>query len=206
MTLNEAEQLLDIFLKPLIQPLGFGQAKRLRYASKSCDATAILSFGGRLDPRGYYAFTLGIGLHFEAISKWTDDNPTEKQATVGTPIHFLREDKSFTEWKFSNAADLEGLRGEILSNLKSHAIPYIERYSNLPDLRKAVESPNPKDWIDLGLNQDSRVNMLAAIQLAEGDRTSAIKTLDDAMAERKTALPKRRFEIEKLRNRLVEMG
>jgi len=50
------------------------------------------------------------------------------------------------------------------------------------------------------------VSVLAAIQIVEGDKPSAMKTLDDALAERKTALPKRRFEIECLRKRLVQAG
>lgn len=204
MNRKEAELFLDGFARRLISPLGFESFKCVSYARPMNDATAILSFGGRVDPWGRYSFTLGMGLHFEAISKWLDDDPAEKRATVGTPVHLLRGDKSYTEWKFSNASELEGLRGVISDNLNHFALPFLEHYSKLFNLRKAVASSSSKDWIDLGLDQDRRVSVLAAIQAAQGDKPGALTTLDAALAERKTALPKRRFEIERLRKRLVE--
>lgn len=206
MTLNEARQLLDGFLEGVISTLGFRHIGCLEYARQVNDATALLSWPCRLDPRGFAAFTCGVGLHFESLAKWLSDDPKRMAATVATPIHFLRENKSFTEWKFSGADDLEGLRGPILDDLNNRAIPFVERYSKLFEVRKAVESSNSKDWINLGVDQDRRVNVLAAIQLVQGDKPSAMKTLDDALAERKTALPKRRFEIEYLRKRLAQAG
>ena len=206
MNRKEAEMVLDSVAGQLVSPLGFNPFRCLAYARLANDATAILSFGGRLDPRGYYAFTLGAGLHFEAVSNWLDDNSSKAPVTVGTPMHFLRGDKSFAEWKFSNAGDLDGLRGAISSDLNNLALPFIDRYSKLPNLREAVESADVEDWIKLGLSQDRRVNVLAAIQMVQGDTRGAMKTLDGALAERRTALPKRRIEIERLRRRLVEAG
>jgi len=206
MTLNEARQLLDAFLEGVVSTLGFQHIGCLEYARQANEATALLSWPCRLDPRGFAAFTCGVGLHFESLAKWLSDGPKRMTATLGTPIHFLRANKSFAEWKFSGADDLEGQRGPILDDLSNLALPFVERYSKLSEVRKAVESSIPKDWINLGLDQDRRVNVLAAIQLIRGDKPSALKILDDALAERKTASPKRRFEIEDLRKRLVEAG
>ena len=206
MTLQEARRALDGFLKKVTSTLGFRHIGCLEYARQVGDATALLSWPCRLDPRGFGAFTGSVGLHFEHLASWLSDDPKKMVATVGTPLHFLREHKSFVEWKFTSADDLESLSDQISSDLRNLAVPFIEQYSRLPSLRKAVESSDPKDWLNLGLNQDSRINVLAAIQLVEGDKSEAIKTLNDALAERKSALPKRRFDIEHLRKRLLEVS
>lgn len=206
MTLQETRRLLDGFLEGIASTLAFQHVGSLEFSRRSADATALLSWPCRLDPRGFSAFTCNVGLCFEGLARWLSDDPLKLAATVGTPMHFLGGNKSLTEWKFSNACDLEGLRGAILGDLDSLALPFIERYSKLSTLRKAVESANAEDWIKLGLSQDRRVNVLAAIQIFQGDKPGAMKTLDNAIAERKAALPKRWIEIECLRRRLVEAG
>jgi len=201
---NQENQLLDRVLAEITSTLGFKRVECLEYAHLREGATGYLSFPSRKDPRGYVAFSCIVAIRIEALAHWSDDEDTTALATFGTPIQFLRENKNFTEWTFSNASDLEALRNDILSNLISYAIPFIERFSNFSNLRKAVESPNPKDWIDLGVNQDSRVGVLALFQLLDGNKAGAMKTFDDALAERTSALPKRRLYIEHLRKQLIK--
>lgn len=200
-TVNEAKQIVDAFLTGLTQSLGFRCVQCLRFEKRVSDVTVVLLFPCRLDPRGPGYFTCNVGLRFDSLAQWTDDE-NRSGPTIFQPIHFLREEKGFTEWEFSNAGDLEKLRDTILSDLKNHVLPFIERFSRLAELRKVLESPNPKDWIGLGVDVDRRVIVLAAIHLTEGDRAGAMKMLDDAVLERKAALPKRRFEIEYMRKRL----
>jgi hypothetical protein len=144
-------------------------------------------------------------VRFESLARWLSDDPQENIATITMPIHFLREAKSFTEWKFSSMDDLNELRRPLLDDLISLALPFVERYSTLAAVGAAVESTNPKDWTRIGLDADRRVNVMAAIQMVRGDRAGAMKTLDDALAERNAALPRRRFEIEYLRRRLAQL-
>ena len=206
MTIQQARRLLDGFLGGMVSKLAFQHVASLEFVRRSADATALVSWPCRLDPRGFAAFTCNVGLRFEGLAGWLGDDPKEMAATVGTPVHLLRDNRSFTEWKFSDAGDLEGLRGAILGDLDRLVLPYIERYSTMPSLRGAVESADAQDWIKLGLDQDRRVNVLAAIQMAQGDKAGAVKTLEDALAERKAALPRRRIEIESLRRRLADAG
>jgi hypothetical protein len=166
-------------------------------------------------------FTGGPGLRFEPLEKWLRTDPTEFRATLGNTIHLLREDKTYTEWEFTNAEDLEKLRDPILSDLRKYALPFIERYSRLADFRRALESPNKQDWFDTGLDVDSRVTVLAAIRFVEGDKAGAIKTLEDGLKtltetlsskwnENKNGLAhelrKRSFAMEYMRKRLIENG
>jgi hypothetical protein len=126
------------------------------------------------------------------------------QPTFVQPIHLLRENKTYTEWEFSNANDLEALSAAILTDFQRYAIPFAERYSQLTALRNALESADKRAWINAGIDVDRRVVILAAIQLVEEDEGGALKTLDSALVERAAELPKRRFEIEYLRKRVLK--
>ncbi len=211
MTLKEAEQILNRFTSDLAYSVGFSPIGNLRYSRREQDATAILSFPLRLSAQGSGLFTAGVGLRFELIEKWLSDDPTEMGTTLGKPIHFLREDKIYTEWEFLNTSDLDKLRDIILRDLRKYALPFIERYARLDDLRKSLESPNKEDWFNSGLGLDSRVTTLAAIKFAEGDKSGAIKILDDgikALEETLTGrtheLRKRRFAMDYLRERILK--
>src|SRR5438552_2774421 len=129
MTLQEAEQVLDEFLKEKTTTLGFRHVGRLEYARQVEEAIALLSWPCRLDPCGFAAFTCWVGLRFECLAMWLADRTDKMVATVATPIHFLREDTSFTEWKFFTPDDLEQLRGPILSDINGAMRRFIERYS-----------------------------------------------------------------------------
>jgi hypothetical protein len=97
---------------------------------------------------------------------------------------------------------LKRLRDAVVRDLTKIALPFAERYSNLPELRRRLESSIPNDWFILGPEQ--RLNVLAAVQFVQGDKPGALKTLDDALLERKAALPSKRLPIEAVRRRLGE--
>lgn len=198
---------IDAFITQLVTDKGFRRAECLMFDRSMPGATGFLSFPIRSVPRGFLALSCIVALRIEVLARWMDykddDHP---RATFGTAIHFLRPDKGFSEWMFAVAGDLEEFRAPILHDLNNYAIPFLERNSSLPNLRKAVESDNSRDWIDLGLNIDSRVCVLAAIQIVEGDKVGAMRTLDEALAARKGERPKRWFDIQHLRRRLIEAG
>lgn len=210
MTSKEAGKILTAFLDDLLNPLGFRRIEGQRYGRPENDANAQLSFPWQLAASGNGAFTAWVGLRFESLAPWLDGDGSVATPTTVVPIHLLHDDKNPADWRFSNADDLENLRELILGDLRQHALPFIERYSRIGELRKALESSDNKDWIGVGLNVDTRVTTLAAIQLIQGDRAGAVKTLDDALkaldeslAGKPHELRKRRFEIAYLRNRLA---
>jgi hypothetical protein len=195
---------LDAFVKGLVVPLGFNRKESLWYTRLVNEATGSLSFPFRIDSQGLGSFTVGVGLEFEALARALGEDVSDIVACIGSPIHFLREDRSYTEWKFSTKTDLEVMSAEINQDLKKYAIPFIERYSSLSALQKTLESSNPKDWFSLGA--DRRVIVLAVIQFLHGDKAGALRIMDQALLERKDALPKRRFEIEYVRKRIAGQG
>lgn len=206
MTARDAEQLLGKFTDNLAASMGFHQIDNDTYGRTVDDATALLFFPYRLTRRGV-ALTARVGLRFESLAKWLDKKATKTMPTVAVSINLLREDTAFTEWEFSNADDLESLRDVILSDIRQHALPFIDRYSRLADLRKALESPNNQDWYDAGFGFDDRVTTLAAIQVAGGDKAGAITTLDDGIKALEELLSEKPYEarMRELRKRSCDM-
>lgn len=203
---RNAERLLHEFTARLVPAIGFSRIDDDRYGCPMHDATALLSFPFWLSARGVGLFTARVGLRFEGLAKWLG----HYRPTLGQPIHLLRRDKTYTEWEFAGSDDLEKCRDPLLSDLRNHALPFLERYSRLPELRKTLESPNVPDWVDAGLDVDRRVTTLAAIQVVAGDRAGAIKTVDDwirnleeTLTGRPHQLRKRRFDMDSLRDRLL---
>lgn len=201
---NEAQSLLDGFLEDLTSRLSFCRAEPLVYARPAHEATALLSFPYRLDARGPCCFACNVWLRFEVLEQHLGDaagKPTDP--TISMPLHLLRENKTFTEWQFSRPENLESLRETILIDLRRHALPFIEKYSKLAHLRSRLESPSARDWFVL--DPEQRVGLLAVIRFVQGDKTGALETLDHALTERETGLPKKRLPIEAVRKRLTEL-
>ncbi|MGO8987149.1 MAG: hypothetical protein ACLQFM_20370 [Terriglobales bacterium] len=198
--LSQAKKVLETFLKDLLSPLGFSRAAKLEYLEytrPANEAIASLSWPCRVDPRGFAAFNCIVGLRFESLASWL---PTEMIGTVGLPLHLLREDKAFEEWKFSQAEDLPSLRVPILTSLENEALPFIDRYSTLPRLSRAIDGTD-----DVGLDTTYRVLVRAAIQMVEGNKPAALQILESALAQRVGARPKHRYELERLRDRIAEV-
>src|SRR5437868_4266915 len=97
MTARRAAQLLDALTSRLAPAIGFSRMDKSKYGRLMHDATGLLLFPWRLSPRGV-AFTARVGLRFESLGAWLDDDPADRPPTLALPIHFLREDKSYTEW------------------------------------------------------------------------------------------------------------
>lgn len=205
MTIKQAERLLGGFLEDVTSTLGFQRIEPLTFSRPANEATALLAFPCRIDPRGPACFVCMVCLRFEPLERYLRGEAAKPTtATVSMPLHLLRENKKFTEWQFYTTDDLEKLRAIILSDLREHALPFIEQYSKLTEVRRKLESSKPSDWFILGPEQ--RLNVLAAILFVQGDKAGALKILDDALLERKGALPAKWLPIERVRKRLAEAG
>jgi len=174
----------------------------LVYTRQINEAAALLSFPCRLDPRGPGCFGCNVGLRFPSLETFLQGEAKPAVPAVMMPLHLLRENKRFTEWQFFASEDLERLRETVTHELTVIALPFVERFSKLEELRRRLESLTPSDWFVLGPEQ--RLNVLAAVQFVQGDKSGALKTLDDALLGRKGALPAKRLPIEAVRKRLVE--
>jgi hypothetical protein len=191
MTLDSAKQLLDDFLRSAVTALEFQRVDRSIYVRQMNDAAALLLFPCRIDARGPGCFSCNVGLRFPSLEPILQGEAKPAVPTVMMPLHLLRANKSFTEWQFYTSEDLESLRDTLMSEITGIGLPFIEKYSKLTELRPSLESTTPADWFVLGPEQ--RLNVLAAVQFVQGEKLAALKTLDEALLERKGALPAKRL-------------
>ena len=206
--MKHAEQLLDRFLARVTSTIGFRAIGGLQYEREASAATWLLSFSLRDDPRGYSAFTYGPGVLFAPLSKWLrPDVPglEGKVPTIATVGNFLHPDKKYREWTFSNEEELENLWDPFLDELRLYALPFLERYSQFPEFRKAVESSTiPDEW--LGYGEEERIRTKAVFRLLDADKAEALRILDDALAERAGKASKHWVRISLLRKRIASEG
>lgn len=195
---------LDTLVAELVGPLGFRPKRSLSYMKRCNDAIAILSWSCRVDPRGYIAFSSGVGLHFQALHallRSEEDDPV--RVTVCTGVYALRGESSFSKWKASTKSELAAQRAILLHDMTRYSLPFIAQYSDYTEFRRAVFAPTAEEQRCFSLSVDMRVTVQAAIQWIDGDRAAAIRTLDVALIERKGTLPKRWWDIKELRSRLI---
>ena len=195
------ETIVDMFLTRLLERVGFERMRSLVYAKTSHEATSFILFGWRNDPRGYCAMSCNIGVAFELLASVAHHEAANfPTPDISMPLHLLKPGGDFTEWQFTDKGSLTVLEDDILNDLKQFALPFLNTYSKIVEVRKRLES-TPDQWFVLSPEQ--RVTLLAAIQYSQGEKNEAIRTLDEALTDRKNALPKKRLPIELMRKRLL---
>lgn len=147
-------------------------------------------------------FTCNVALRFPSLEPFLEESSNPLVPTVMMPLHLLREKQSYSPWEFHGAEELERLRHSIISDIVDLALPFIERYSRLTALQQRLESPSPRDWFIL--QPEGRLSILAVIRFVRGDKLDALRMLDDALLERKAAMPSKRLRLEAVRRRLAE--
>jgi hypothetical protein len=203
MTLDEGRAFLEEFAGGWLPAMGFERAAPLVYSRAENDAVGSLVFPFRVDSKGSCCFGCNVWLRFDSLELLLRGD-TSKRPTVSMPLHLIGRNRNFTEWQFNEGAGLASLKEIVASDINDLARPFIAQYSGIPELRKRLESPNPSDWFVLG--PEERVTTLAASLFVQGDKVAALRRLDDALVERRSALPKKRLPIEAVRRRLAEIG
>jgi hypothetical protein len=123
--------------------------------------------------------------------------------TVLVPLHLLHADREYFEWPMGSLDDGPPVAAEILAEIDAYALPFFREYDNVDSLRRALAKPNPPWFV---LTPEQRIATLAAIEHASGSSEDAIQRLDRALAERVDSLPKKRWQLEKLRAHLAAVG
>ena len=201
MTTKDHERMLAGALRLSISAFGFVEESLLWFVRTNPGVAHCLGIGTRTDQhRVLVSGTAGIS--FSGIN--TILKPEIKEAiypTVVVPFHFLHENRSFFEWAIESVDAVAHVAEEITVEIRDFAVPFFEKYSDLAALKSSLESPNPMDWFCH--TPEQRIVTLAAIEAVEGDTDKAIRILDEALAERMGAPPKKRSLIELIRGRLL---
>jgi hypothetical protein len=202
MNLQTAKKTLEGWLQPLVAKVGFQRVNTLTYGKPMLGAEALLLFPCRIDSAAAGCFTCNVGVRFELLNRILGHSQQDPHApTIMTPLHLLRPEKSFDEWRFSHEQDLSNLSEAVLSEIRAFAIPFLERNSDIENVKRNLQCEKPKDWFVLGPEQ--RIILLAAIHLAAADKELALATLDDAIAKLKGAAPPRILHLQIARKRMM---
>jgi len=204
MTLRDAQACVMAELAPSLRERAFSPGMPgvfLRTAGPK--VLHVLSFGVKSRESGGFSFGCGVGIRFEAIEEITgreDDEPFK--STVGVPIHLLREDQTYGEWFFSNVVGLKSLVPDVLTDVRTYAFPFFEKYSSIEAIWAQLAQESPRQW--LGRNPEARIKLLAAITYVESGREAALallsKHLEDPQAGRKLNIG----DLMTFRKRLLE--
>lgn len=194
-----------MFEEPLAY-LGFSEVGRVdppRFVRGPSDVLQTLQFGGRIDAYYHFMFGFNVGVRFLAIERILRPETLEQMApTVWVPIHLLREDTGYTEWRLENSSPPLSLNEEILKEIKHYGFPYWERYSDLDRVRIALET-NDRNSRCCVFGPEQKLETLAAIEAVQGRVNRALEMLDQAIErERKAPAPAARLYIERARRRI----
>src|ERR1051326_43662 len=173
---REAQEQLMVQLAPELSCLGFSRAEEwnfVRFAGGGIMHRLSFDVSGR-EPGGF-SFGCGVGIRFEEIERVIGrSDQGQYKATIGMPIHLLREDQRYDRWFFSTPGSLQRVVREVLSEVRRYALLFLERYSSLDALRAALES-NPSNWF--GLGPSGRIEVLAAILFVQDGAEFALSFL-----------------------------
>jgi hypothetical protein len=197
MTPTAGEKILSRVLLDPLKRLGFKERERLIFVRRN-DPELWALLPVRVGNRSIYMCSINLGIRFERLEPLL--NPDNPGPTILMPIHLLTPERNWTEWAFRDEDEARTLLPTLLSWLERLAEPFWVKYSDLPNIKAAIQSPNPTDWFVLSETQ--RTALLAAIQYLEGNGNDAIQYLDAIICEKKNELPKYWLPLKRLRDRI----
>lgn len=199
MNLADYEQALGARLRPPLADIGFAHDATLWFTRPNPAGTETLRLGGRLEPeRCLFSGTAGV--YLRAVERILRPDSAGTAPTLMVPLHFLHEEREFFEWTMSAADDSVRIAAAIMAEVRTYVLPFFEKYTRTENVKRSLESADPKDWF--ALTSEQRVSLLATMEYVAGDTEKALRILDEALAERAKALPKKRRLLEKLRAQL----
>jgi hypothetical protein len=181
--------------------LGFARHEFLIYSRPAGDCLHVIAFGRRRESGASFV-TCGVGVMFPRLHGmlWPDDAGTDALPwTFGSPIHLLSQDRKYFEWKLPTRKP-KTVAEEIMRRIREQGLPYLLRFSTLPEVYRTLVEPSWPAW--LALDPSHRICALAAIEVASGDRATAIARLQDEIDARADDLPKYSAPLKALLKRI----
>jgi hypothetical protein len=204
--LNTSEveaQIREVFGGPLSER-GFAAMKEVKFVREHGDALQIIAFPYEFRPTlmgtRRIRFALFFSNRFPVLEGlYAPEDEVDRYApAVGTPLYVLRPDKTFNvdEWYL----DRRRTASTVLAQIDEFGIPFLNRYSDLSEVERRLESDSPSDWF--GLGSEGRTCLLASIALLANDRTEALRLVDAALAELRNERAEKRWLLKQFRKRI----
>ena len=186
------------FAKPL-SVLGFVETRDLRFVREVVGSIQIIQFHDSFDHRTKeWRFDFIVAVHIKAIEQLL--RPDEMRGTVWCPIQLLREDRHMRQWYINDKHCVS----QVMKQLHMYGLPFLNRCSDIAEVKRQLESDDPLDWFTLSPQQ--RICTLAAIHAVAGNEGQAVSILDAALVEWRHERPKKWWALEQLRNRIMGSG
>ena len=205
MSKREVErQIRDLFAGPL-RERGFAAAEDVEFVREHGDTLQSISFPYevRHTPLGTRRFNFSVSLanRFPVLERLytPEDDVARFVPAVASPLYLLRPDQTFNihEWYL----DERRVASTVMAQIDKFGIPFLNRYSDLGEVKRRLESNSPSDWFS-GLNSERRACLLASIALLANNRTEALRVVDAALEERKNKRSEKRWLLEQPRKRI----
>lgn len=144
-----------------------------------------------------FEFMMGTGVTHPAVNDLCGPEVfPEGSFTVGISVYCRTRPETFGYWYLEDPACVP----EVLDCIQREVLPFLERFSDLSEIRRALEAGWPPPFI---IARDHVVWLLAAIMALQGDRDKALAMLDQALEERRGQLPKHWLDVASVRHRLL---
>jgi hypothetical protein len=140
-----------------------------------------------------FEFNFSVSVHHHAVERLL--GPGEPSSTVTKLISSRTRQDTFGDWYLEDPKCVP----EVLEYVRSEAIPFLERFSDLNEIQRSLEAGCP---LPFGCSTDRIPWLLAAIAAVQGDRKKALAILEVALEERRDKLPKHWKHLAILRYRL----
>lgn len=199
MSPTEAKRLFDGLVCRCVEPMGFTRQTALVFVQPSDETKVFLLFQIRKDPRGYFAATGSIALHFKRLAPLIEGS-SPNQIHLNVPFHLLGTERTFHEFHFSDAVHAEAMADDFAEVMSNCVMPWINEFGNLHSLCTRLSSSNPKDWFVLSAEQ--KTLLLAGLRWVLGDESLARSTVHESLSELENAMPSKRTPLERLQKKI----
>jgi hypothetical protein len=226
-SLKGFESQLDVALREPMKKLKFAHAERLIFRNQNVDKVFLVRFPTRWWNKAMW-FNMNAAIRFDAIETLLG-NIDPLCPTVMMPIHLLRPQQDYLQWRFS-IEELDRIIETVVDNIKAYVLPFFEKLDGIEKLKSqllheiernkwaseqrarfATEAERTSfnvmlrenEGLRLVLDPMQRLEKLAAIYVAEGNKDLARSAIDSALAEIEDTVPQvrqagRRRSLEKL--------
>jgi hypothetical protein len=213
MTVRQVESRITNQLAEGLVSLGFKKQNQFLIARKKDKRSEQVRCGVRKHGVSKALFvSLMIGVRFEEIEVLLEHTGDPNTPTISVPIHFLHEGRQFVEWN----AESPGIATLLHIQVEMYALPFFERFDSLQslksqlnreaDYRKSASAQMARlnseqerkelrlemmhdQRLLLPLSPDQRVEILAAIDVINGDVAAARSLVDGKKSELENAKP-----------------
>lgn len=194
---RHALQLLVEGLAPSMELHGFSVRAAL-LVRESGEKQDIVQPSAVRKSQGRVGLLYGARVRFPALERVIHGDEASKSlsGSYGGLSHLIAGE-GYYDWTIDSPSSLPEVSAAILSNIQMVALPFFEAHARLDDVLRSLSEEKRV----MTFSAEDQVVYRAAILWLLGRQQEAAAVLVDALEQRKSELPKKRIEIERVLRR-----